>query len=657
MGYHIQGKNHKCERYKEMNKSKKILIPIIIVIGFIPILTHEFVYKNNLATFDWFPANYDKSTDFFLGWKMIALIIMGIIMVAALLYQYLIKKQSLRFENSFYLIFFYLMFVAMAALFSKYKYWVVRGSYELLEPVWVVFTYVIICYYIYHFVQSEKQVEIILKFSAVGMAVVTLISVFQSFGLDFWKSTIGKHLMTNPDWWDHLETLQFSMADKRAYATLYNPNFLSLYFGLLIPLVACLIIGAHKVWQKILLAVCEVLCVLALIGSRSSSGWMALVLGAVVLVLVLMSRRKKLFYAGITVVVIAMVAGAVFCNVTSVGRGIRDIVVGTYHMQDEHALWNIKTEDNKAILNIKGNDLQLWVEDTDDGLMQLIATDADGTLLHLEVEDEEMQTYRIGDERFEGVTLLLYLPAENTPYISVTIDDLDWIFVRDTDGEMYYRNAAGNLVKYEQIKRATLFNEDAMSNRGYIWNDTLPLLSKHFLIGSGANTFLFEYPQNDYIRRYIYGDNYDVKAHSWYLQQCVESGVLATLLLTGFLLWYVIQSIRIYRRVDLHKTLSWMGFGFFSSVVVYLLVAIVNDSNVCTAPVFWGMLGLGMAVNRMLTEQEQLFVKAETIESDSSTHLPDEKADTNTTASNSNVQIAKKPKAKKQSRKQRKNNK
>ena len=64
-----------------------------------------------------------------------------------------------------------------------------------------------------------------------------------------------------------------------------------------------------------------------------------------------------------------------------------------------------------------------------------------------------------------------------------------------------------------------------------------------------------------------------------------------------------------------------------------------------------------MAVNRMLTEQEQLFVKVETIESDSSTHLPDEKADTNTTASNSNVQVAKKPKAKKQSRKQRKNNK
>ena len=72
-----------------------------------------------------------------------------------------------------------------------------------------------------------------------------------------------------------------------------------------------------------------------------------------------------------------------------------------------------------------------------------------------------------------------------------------------------------------------------------------------------------------------------------------------TLALLVFLFWYLVQSVRIYRRVDLHESISWVGFGLFAAVLVYMFAGIVNDSNVCTAPVFWGMLGLGLAVNRM----------------------------------------------------------
>ena len=90
-----------------------------------------------------------------------------------------------------------------------------------------------------------------------------------------------------------------------------------------------------------------------------------------------------------------------------------------------------------------------------------------------------------------------------------------------------------------------------MSGRGHIWNQTIPLLKKHILIGCGANAYMLEYPQNDYIgQEYIYKNGYQVKAHCWYLQQWVENGLVATLALLAFLGWYVIRSIRIYRRVD-----------------------------------------------------------------------------------------------------------
>ena len=42
---------------KNTLKANKILIPIILLIGFIPIIVHSFVYDTNLAQFDWYPES------------------------------------------------------------------------------------------------------------------------------------------------------------------------------------------------------------------------------------------------------------------------------------------------------------------------------------------------------------------------------------------------------------------------------------------------------------------------------------------------------------------------------------------------------------------------------------------------------------------------
>ena len=83
-------------------------------------------------------------------------------------------------------------------------------------------------------------------------------------------------------------------------------------------------------------------------------------------------------------------------------------------------------------------------------------------------------------------------------------------------------------------------------------------------MGSGANTYMFEVPQEDYIsQNYVYGANsYDVKAHSWYLQQWVETGLIGTLALLVFLFWYLVQSVRIYRRVDLHEVSAGLDLDY-----------------------------------------------------------------------------------------------
>ena len=596
-----------------VKQSNKVLLPIIIMMGFIPLIVHMYVYNCNLSQFEWFSANADRQSDFFFAWKMIAIVAVAIVMIGILLYQALKKnkKMEFRLENSFYFLFLYAMFVGMSALFSGYKYWVVRGTFELFESVWVVFAYILLCYYTYQFVQNERQVKFILGAAGIGMTIVTLIGVFQYFKLDFFKTDFGKHLILNPSWWSNLEALNFNMLEGTSYTTLYNPNFLSFYFGMLVPLLVCLFVASRKIWQKLLLAVAEILCLICLKGSGSDTGWMAIVIGAAIIALVLASRRKKIFYTVLGIGVTGMVLIILLGMKTDVGVRIKDSIVGTYHYNEQFALRSVETGEDNVMLDFRGNKLYLsYITDAEGNALSTVM-DENGQELELVLTDETNHYYVLSDSRFEGMGIQSVKLGENeVPAVAVWSDGLNWNFV-NLGGVYYYCNTAGKTVEFPNVKNISLLREDAMSFRGHIWNMTIPLLGKHVFMGSGANTYMFEYPQNDYLGQvYIYGgSSLQVKAHCWYLQQWVETGLIGTLALLAFLGWYVIRSMRIYRRADLHESISWVGFGLFAAVLVYLIAAIANDSNVCTAPMFWGMLGLGLATNRMIVEKEKLFAQ------------------------------------------------
>ena len=594
-------------------KSNKVLIPIILLIGFVPLIVHIYQYNANLSQFDWFPNGADEHTDFFFGWKMIVIIVCGAVMAATLIYRYWKKKEKFRFENSIYPLLVYVMMVAMSAMFSNYKYWVMHGTYELLEPVWVVFAYVLLCYYTYQYVTEEKQIKIILTWSGIGVVIVTLIGVFQYWGMDIFRSSFGKHLITNPADWGQLDNFNFQVLDKVSYCTLYNQNFLAFYFGIMIPLVFCVIIATKKWWIKGILGFLEVGCLICLKGSESDSSWIALLAGCTIAIFVYLSRRKKTFIIGSCVFIIGcMCIGWYVCG-THVGKQIITTIVGTYHMQDKVRLNGFDTEDDCVVFDIDENKLYLRYSVDENQMVQIVCKDEDGDEVERTLLDSELLVYELEDSRFQGILLRPMWYGNDTLTIMVSIDGQDWSFT-NVDGQGYfYYNHAGKLIKYHGVKSADLFREDAFSKRGRIWNLTIPLLGRHILVGSGANTFMFEYPQDYYIYHSydIENTTYYVKAHCWYLQQWIETGLIGTLALLIFIGWYVIRSIKIYRKANFNENISWLGFGLFTGILVYLISGLVNDSNVCTAPVFWGAIGLGLAINRLLVEKNDLLLSKE----------------------------------------------
>ena len=88
-----------------------------------------------------------------------------------------------------------------------------------------------------------------------------------------------------------------------------------------------------------------------------------------------------------------------------------------------------------------------------------------------------------------------------------------------------------------------------------------------------------------------------------YLQAALETGVVSLLLLLAFWGRYLIESFRLYRKKEGRDGVGLTGLAIFAGIAGYLLAGITNDSIVAAAPVFWGMTGVGMAVNRLVLQE------------------------------------------------------
>lgn len=593
------------ESTKKKNRS---LLLLVFAAGFIPLIVRSYSYQNGYTQFDWFPNYSVDGTDYFLFWKMIFIIITGCLMTIIMIVNFKRKKLYFESDPGLYIIFSYALLVLFSAVFSSNKPWVFTGAYEVYEPVWCVIFYIVFCYYAYYMVKDDKQVMYVLKLGGIGVLFLTVIGTFQTFGLDIFNWKVWKILVTNPFHWDSYKNLTVTVSKGVAYGTLYNQNYFSFYCGMTLPVIIGMLIYSRRMRERIVLTVALILSTICLWGSRSSSGWLALGIVLIILTGILLSRKKKWFICYLLGLLTLIVIGGVIGNTTFWGKQIASSVFGTYHLDDVCVLHGIETADDYVELNINENILRLSYDyDEETRYIVVYATDKDGRELSTTPIENGSFSQTIDDPAYQGC-MITPLLMEKQPVIDVELDNMIWAFSKGDDGTYYCYNTAQKWIKIQNFKSAKIFNDDAFSGRGRIWNNTIPLLKKYLLLGCGANTYALIYPQYDYVYSfYISAPNvFDVKAHSWYLMQWVENGLPAMLLLVLFYALYLCKSVYLYRNIRLSDNFYWIGFGIFAATLTYMIVALTNDSNVCTAPMFWVLLGLGMAVNKRISLQKKI---------------------------------------------------
>ena len=124
---------------------------------------------------------------------------------------------------------------------------------------------------------------------------------------------------------------------------------------------------------------------------------------------------------------------------------------------------------------------------------------------------------------------------------------------------------------------------------------------------SKTPAFVLAYPQNDYLHMKENGFDGMVltKPHSLYLQVGVQTGVLSLLCLLVFYGWYAIWCLRLYWFRNMNTFTEGLGVAVFIASIGYMISGISNDSMVVTAPVFWTLIGLGIAANTMVVKKRK----------------------------------------------------
>ena len=592
------------------------MLPVLLMVGIVPLLVRVMEHETELTDMPWFGVE-EVSYEFFLVPKSLVLMLLFFVMAAMVGMRIWKAKKKNVFAKVLIPLSVYAGFVVLSTCFSVRHSFSVSGGYEQFETVWALLSYVIVVYYVYLYAQTERELQVVTDAICFGATIVGLIGTLQGLGFDFMATKFVQKLVTTESILNRFGgELSLNFGDNQAYATLYNPNYLGVFGSFVLPFVVMLVLFEKNKWRRLWHCADFMFLAIALLSSRSRAGLIA-VIAALCVALVICARKVlKWWYLAIPAVNFAVVLvllvnayndNLLFERLQNIFKkddvSIAETIAEDGTVVRQTGLTKLFTtadgvamEYNEQLLMIT-----LYVEGNTYGIYSI---DANGDQVALN-PDENGSIFLFEHPALEGV-LVKPVSIENKLGIGITAGGKEWYFSYDEEKERYqYYTKYGK--PSDMIMAESFGFEDRQSffsGRGYIWSRTIPLLKEHIFLGSGPDTFLLEYPQEDYLMMYKNGFEGQVmtKPHSWYLQVGVQTGVLSLLCLLVFYGWYAVWSLRLYAFRKLNTQTEAFGIAALIGSIGYMISGISNDSMVVTAPVFWGMIALGLTANVLVAK-------------------------------------------------------
>ncbi len=613
------------------------MLPAVIFTAVVILITRMHTYIRPMEQFYW-TNNGNNLTEFFSYYKMVAIMTCAIIALVLILYRVFTQSFFIKRNFAYIPMIIYTVFILLSYAFSDYKIFALWGWNDRFEGTVALVCYMIMLFYIINSVNTELNVKWIVYSVGAFSALLGFLGLSQALDHDFFRTVIGKKLIT-PSWfWDQLDKLHFTFQNKQIYQTVYNINYVSFYLTLLIPLFGMVFIRSvmkgkeEAIWKKILWGALFTLLIFNLIGSVSSGGYLGmlviLILGFIILNKRIITWRKPV------IILFALAILMCFANFEQLqsefnaakgflGNKATVAVPGNPQASASNgaATQNTATAEKARIdfIDTDGNDIKLSINGNEmtittfpEDISSVSVKDSSGKDIPLQlISAEDGYLHAFLDPRFAMCTLRPAVDDNDNEFYIIYIDQSQWPFKLTPEGPLYL-NQLGSAVDLDPVEHIGFENNPNFgSGRGLIWSATIPMLKDTVLIGHGADTFCLYYPQKDYAGKYNAGWNVNLiidKPHCMYLGIAISTGIISLLALIALWGIYIVQSTRLYIKKDFDTDfISFVGAGIFFGVCGFLVAALVNDSSVSVMPLFYGLLGTGIAINMMLKRKVKTF--------------------------------------------------
>lgn len=609
------------------NFSWVLYIPIIIGIGIIPLvmrLTLVDVREVDYATL----FNQGQIVDIFSQYK--AGMLMATVAAMLLILFLVFNKKNIKVDHSFKVMsigaIVYGLFTIISASLSQYSEIAWWGVPDRAEGAIVLIAYLILMYYTYYMIQKKQHIKYIIVPLVILTLIVSVLGIFQYIGEDLFLTTdLGKQIIVPKDYAQYRDSLSGAYSAGKVYGTMYHYNYAGSFGAMIVPLFITLFLFAKNMKYRLVFGVTTVCSIFVLFGSTSRAGLIGLVISSLMFLVIFFKKIIKSWKVVIPLTG-ALVIGLFVLNNLSQGTLFARI---PSLIEDALAMTGAREEqvDYKERLPIQGirQEGDKVIVETSQGELSIISGGKgdlhEYALLFQDELGEEIvailngETYTLEDDRFRNITVdkradiadgiekwLIEYNKERIFYLGVEMD------------QVYYVNPITYQKEvWEEAPRIGFYGKERLgSARGYIWSRSLPLLKDTLLVGNGPDTYTLNFPQDDYLGKWAAYDTTNMivdKPHNLYLQIALNQGVVA---LIGFLTLvgtYLVQSIKLYALKKGYSQFDIMGSAIFLGIVGYLGAGLFNDSVVSVAPIFWILLGVGMAVNFLIQQERKAYEK------------------------------------------------
>ncbi|MDU1339592.1 MAG: O-antigen ligase family protein [Clostridium butyricum] len=604
------------ENLKKFCKEKSItfFFPIALVLTIVPLIVRMRISEPDEDTLKLYGSS--ANSDLFTQNKEICLIFLSaiILIIAITCFKKFYEKKDKLINIMIICSLVFLGFTFLSALFSKYKHVAFWGIYDRSEGFITIACYILLFIYsIYTFKKTEE-----FKFILIPILILVYINgflgLFQFFGSDLIKTSLGGLIAIPSSYNIDPSKLSLAYESGTIYGTLYHYNYVGSFTSLVLPILfgACVI--EDDIFLKLLSMGGSLVGLWLLFGSTSRAGIIgfgSIIFFACIFFGKLLLKKKKALL--ITLACLGVFAvGLNFATSGKIFRRIPSLVADGLSLFKDNSdfdyrqhipVQNIQHIDNNVVLTLPSDTLTISYENND----YLFRNSKNEVIDYKSEFNSKIKAYdyTTTDANFSNISFRsgkIKSKIKNDGLMLILNGSNEFMFITRDDNSMH-------LIDPKTLEEIDLdfpktigFNgkEKLASSRGYIWSRSIPLLKDTLILGSGPDTFSFDFPQHDLLGKfYAYGTTNMIisKAHNLFLQIGLNNGVVALIAFVILILIYIVDSFRLYALKNKYDQKQILGSILALSILGYLFTGIFNDSVICVAPIFWIILGVGVAVN------------------------------------------------------------